>query len=278
MRRGPPTRGPTAAGVAAVDHNCGREPAPPRAGDAHARHHRRPCRAGRGGRSSSSGTGCAPSSRPPATRSSSPAGSATTSPPATPSSPGSAPSRTDGPSCSTARSSSLDEAGRPNFGLLQDRMHVRHPSRGAARAPARSRSTPSTCCSSTARSLLAAPYDERRARLAELAADGVGCSCRRRSPTSTATSCSTSPPARSRGRRREAPRRRATSPGGVRPAWIKTALSRTQEVLIGGWTVGRGAAHPHVRLAAARRARRGRRAALPRPRGHRVHRRGARPT
>ncbi len=42
MRRGPPTRGPTAAGVAAVDHTCGREPAPPRCGGADAGHHRRP--------------------------------------------------------------------------------------------------------------------------------------------------------------------------------------------------------------------------------------------
>ena len=61
----------------------------------------------------------------------------------------------------------LDAAGRPNFGLLQDRMHVRNPS-----AELRARLPVSYYAFDVlhvdGKSLLAAPYDERRARLAAL--------------------------------------------------------------------------------------------------------------
>ena len=213
------------------------------------------CRRGPAGRSSSSGTACAPSSRPPATRCSSPAASATTSPPATPSWPGSARSPEAGPSCSTGRSWCSTSAGRPNFGLLQDRMHVRHPS-----AELRARLPVSFYAFDVlhldGESLLAASYDERRARLADARPGGAGARAavvhrRRRRPDARSRRR-----ARARGRRRQAPRRRATSPGSRSPGWVKTALVRTQEVLVGGLDGGGGAAHRDVRLAAARRARR----------------------
>lgn len=132
----------------------------------------------------------------------------------------------------------LDPAGRPNFGLLQDRMHVRRPS-----AELRSRLPVSFYAFDVlhldGESLLAAPYDERRARLAALGpADRV-----------------LVPPgfddidgdqllaiARSHGLEGVVAKRRAGryEPGRRSPGWVKTALVRTQEVLVGGFTAGEG--------------------------------------
>ena len=100
----------------------------------------------------------------------------------------------------------LDAAGRPNFGLLQDRMHVRHPTpelRG--RIPVSFYAF--DLLHLDGESLLAAPYDERRARLAELAAGGPRARApvvhrRRRRPAARGR-----PRARPGGRRRQAPGR-----------------------------------------------------------------------
>lgn len=132
----------------------------------------------------------------------------------------------------------LDAAGRPNFGLLQDRMHVRHPS-----AELRERVPVSFYAFDLlhldGHSLLALPYDERRERLSAL----------------DATARVLVPPAFTdvdgaqllevaRAHRLEgvvAKRRGARYEAGRRsPAWVKTALSHTQEVLVGGWTPGEG--------------------------------------
>ena len=167
----------------------------------------------------------------------------------------------------------LDAAGRPDFGLLQDRMHVRHPS-----AELRARLPVSFYAFDVLHvdgaSLLAAPYDERRARLAELQTGRPGARAahvrrRRRRPAARRR-----PPARARGRRREAPRRAVRA---------REALARVDQDRPGAHAGGArrrlhrggGAAHGDLRLAAARRVRRGWRTALSRPRGHRVHRRRA---
>ena len=111
----------------------------------------------------------------------------------------------------------LDAAGRPDFGLLQDRMHVRHPS-----AELRARLPVSFYAFDVlhldGESLLAASYDDRRARLAALRPGGPGARAavvrrRRRRPD-----CSTSPA--STGSRASSPSAApaATSRAGGRPA------------------------------------------------------------
>ena len=148
----------------------------------------------------------------------------------------------------------LDAAGRPNFGLLQDRMHVRHPS-----AELRARLPVSFYAFDVlhldGESLLAAPYDERRARLAALApADRVLVP-----PSFTdVDGDQLLDVARQHGLEGVVAKRRAGryEPGRRSPGWVKTALVRTQEVLVGGWTAGEGRRTAHVRLAAARCVRR----------------------
>ena len=132
----------------------------------------------------------------------------------------------------------LDAAGRPDFGLLQDRMHVRHPS-----AELRARLPVSFYAFDVLHvdgaSLLTAPYDERRTRLAEL---------------QQAARVLVPPTfddidgdqllgvARQHGLEGVVAKRRAGryEPGKRSPGWIKTALVRTQEVLLGGFTAGEG--------------------------------------
>ena len=132
----------------------------------------------------------------------------------------------------------LDAAGAPNFGLLQDRMHVRHPTpelRG--RIPVSFYAFDVLHLDGT--SLLAEPYDERRARLEALTpsgrvlvppsyADVDGAELLRIAGTHGLEGVV----AKRRAGRYEAGRRAA--------GWVKTALSHTQEVLVGGWTVGEG--------------------------------------
>ena len=132
----------------------------------------------------------------------------------------------------------LDAAGRPDFGLLQDRMHVRHPS-----AELRARLPVSFYAFDVLHvdgaSLLAAPYDERRARLAELQqADRVLVP-----PTfDDIDGDQLLDVARQHGLEGVVAKRRAGryEPGKRSPGWIKTALVRTQEVLVGGFTAGEG--------------------------------------
>jgi bifunctional non-homologous end joining protein LigD len=132
----------------------------------------------------------------------------------------------------------LDAAGRPNFGRLQDRMHVRHPP-----AELRERIPVSFYAFDLlhldGRPLLAAPYDERRALLGEL-----GPAERVHVPPSFAdvTGAQLMEVARAHGLEGVVAKRRAAryEPGRRSSAWVKTALIRTQEVLVGGWTAGTG--------------------------------------
>lgn len=132
----------------------------------------------------------------------------------------------------------LDPAGRPNFGLLQDRMHVRHPP-----AELRRRIPVSFYAFDLlhldGRSLLAAPYDERRGLLAELAPVAPGFVPPSFTDVGGAQILEV---ARAHGLEGVVAKRRAGryEPGRRSPGWVKTALSHTQEVLVGGWTVGEG--------------------------------------
>jgi bifunctional non-homologous end joining protein LigD len=137
----------------------------------------------------------------------------------------------------------LDAAGRPNFGLLQDRMHVRHPTPELKdRIPVSFYAFDLLHLDGV--SLLAAPYDERRARLAELDLSGLGPAGRVLVPPSYADVDGAQLLEIAGGHGLEgvvAKRRRARYEVGRRsPAWLKTALSHTQEVLVGGWTAGEG--------------------------------------
>ena len=132
----------------------------------------------------------------------------------------------------------LDAAGRPNFGLLQDRMHVRHPTPDLqARIPVSFYAFDLLHLDGV--SLLAAPYDERRARLGELEPAG-----RVLVPPSFTDVDGDQLLDIARGHGLEgvvAKRRAARYEAGRRsPAWVKTALSHTQEVIVGGWTAGEG--------------------------------------
>ncbi|MCE0762888.1 DNA ligase D [Pseudonocardia kujensis] len=134
----------------------------------------------------------------------------------------------------------LDVGGRPDFGLLQHRMHVRTP--------------PATLLDAVpvelylfdvlridGEWLLHEPYDERRTRL-----EGLGAAEWRR--VSVPPSFTDVPPAEvlevARAHRLEGiVAKRRTSryePGRRAAAWVKTALFHGQEVVLGGWTPGRG--------------------------------------
>jgi len=90
------------------------------------------------------------------------------------------------------------------------------------------------------RSLLAQPYDRRRDVL-----DGLGLDAARvRVPPSTTDvpAAQLLEVARAHGLEGVVAKRRTAryEPGRRSPAWVKTALLHTQEVVIGGWTAGEG--------------------------------------
>ncbi|MGD9532105.1 non-homologous end-joining DNA ligase [Pseudonocardia sp.] len=133
----------------------------------------------------------------------------------------------------------LDAAGRPDFGLLQHRMHVRRPpAELLARIPVSYLVFDVLWLDGT--SLLGEPYDARRAVL-----DGLGLAGRHvRVPPSTpdVPARQMLEVARAHGLEGVVAKRRASryEPGRRSPAWVKTALVSTQEVVIGGWTAGEG--------------------------------------
>lgn len=133
----------------------------------------------------------------------------------------------------------LDAAGRPDFGLLQHRMHVRRPpAELAARIPVSYLVFDVLWLDG--RSLVAEPYDARRAVL-----DGLGLAGQRvRVPPSVADVGAREmlEVARAHGLEGVVAKRRSAryEPGRRSPAWVKTALVSTLEVVIGGWTAGEG--------------------------------------
>jgi bifunctional non-homologous end joining protein LigD len=133
----------------------------------------------------------------------------------------------------------FDEAGRPDFGMLQHRMHVRTPAAElVARIPVSYVVFDLLHVDGT--SLLAQPYDRRRALLEELGLRGPRISV---PPAPDGVDgAKLLDVARAHGLEGVVGKRRAAryEPGRRSPAWIKTALLRTQEVVIGGWTAGDG--------------------------------------
>ena len=130
-------------------------------------------------------------------------------------------------------------AGQPDFGLLQHRMHVRSP------APELVERIPVSyvvfdLLHLDGRTLLRESYDRRRSLLDELGLTGA----RVRVPpaASGVDGEHLLEVARSHGLEGVIGKRRTAQyeQGRRSPAWIKTALLTTQEVVIGGYTAGEG--------------------------------------
>jgi len=134
----------------------------------------------------------------------------------------------------------LDPAGRPDFGLLQHRMHVRSPSAELqAAVPVLLYLFDVLEIDGT--SLLHEPYDTRRERLLELGLDAL--------PGVAVPPAFTDVPgaqllevARTHRLEGLVAKRRGSryEPGRRSSSWLKTALLTTQEVVLAGWTPGTG--------------------------------------
>ena len=150
------------------------------------------------------------------------------------------------------------EDGRPSFARLQHRLHLADPKEARRRAAADPvHFVAFDLLYVDGRSLLADPYDERRARLESSASPG---------PTSRRPSASATSPGRDVLRAVTenglegvvAKRRDSTYRPGRRVAdWVKVKVVTTQEVVVGGWTEGKGGRGEPGRPA-ARDPRRGR--------------------
>jgi bifunctional non-homologous end joining protein LigD len=134
----------------------------------------------------------------------------------------------------------LNAQGKPDFGMLQERMHVRGP------VPGLQARVPVTAClfdllELDGCSLINETYDVRRALLLDLRLDELP----RISVPAATTGVSPTQMleiAKSMGLEGVVAKRRNSryEPGRRSRAWIKTALVQTQEVIIGGWTTGEG--------------------------------------
>lgn len=136
----------------------------------------------------------------------------------------------------------LDPSGRPDFGLLQTRMNLtkaRDVQRAAASAPVHFMAFDLLAVDD--RSLLSAPYDERRSRLeAVLAPDASSCI---QVPPSLGTHVDSAVAvSRDLGLEGVVAKRRSApyQPGARSRSWIKVKHHKTQEVVIGGWRPGNG--------------------------------------
>ncbi|HXT44776.1 MAG TPA: non-homologous end-joining DNA ligase [Pseudonocardiaceae bacterium] len=135
----------------------------------------------------------------------------------------------------------LGAAGRPDFGLLQQRMHVRAPNPElVARVPVSYYLF--DLLDLDGHTLLPQSYQQRRELLAGLDL-GSGSPLIRVPPNYTDVSGGQLlEVARQHGLEGVVGKRLRSryEPGRRSPAWIKTALFRTQEVVVGGWTAGQG--------------------------------------
>ncbi|NMI00470.1 DNA ligase [Pseudonocardia sp. K10HN5] len=135
----------------------------------------------------------------------------------------------------------LDEAGRPDFGLLQHRMHVRAP--GAellARTPVAFYVFDLLHLDGL--SLLAESWDRRRDLLEQLDLERAAPTVRVPASHTGVAGSRLLDIARSHGLEGIVAKRRSAryEPGRRSSAWIKTALLNTQEAVIGGWSPGEG--------------------------------------
>jgi bifunctional non-homologous end joining protein LigD len=133
----------------------------------------------------------------------------------------------------------LDAAGRPDFGTLQQRMHVRQPvAELVERVPVTYLVFDVLHLDGT--SLLREPYDRRRELLEGLGIAGARVRVPPANPGISGEQLLDV--ARAHGLEGVVGKRRTAryEPGKRSPTWIKTALLHTQEVVVGGWTTGEG--------------------------------------
>jgi bifunctional non-homologous end joining protein LigD len=139
----------------------------------------------------------------------------------------------------------LDEQGRPSFSRLQHRIHAasaKDAKRAAEVNPASM--VVFDVLHLNGRSLLTASYDQRRARLTDLGLAGPNWGV---TPSFTDESgVEVLRTAAELGMEGVVAKRRASvyRPGTRSRDWIKVKNHRTQEVVIGGWTEGRGERRP----------------------------------
>ena len=135
----------------------------------------------------------------------------------------------------------LGEGGCPDFGLLQQRMHLRAPSPQLVEQV--------LLCyyvfdllDLDGHRLLSQSYQRRRELLAALGLDGQSPQVRVPPYYTDVDGRQLLGVARGHGLEGVVGKRLGSryEPGRRSPAWIKTALLRIQEVVIGGWTTGRG--------------------------------------
>jgi bifunctional non-homologous end joining protein LigD len=132
----------------------------------------------------------------------------------------------------------FDEAGRPSFGELQARMHVRAPGRALLdRVPVSLLVFDLLHVDGT--SLVGAPYDERRAALEglELAGDRWAVP-----PAFDGQGAEALAASKAQGLEGVLAKRHDSVylPGRRSPHWIKVKHVRMQEVVVGGWSPGAG--------------------------------------
>lgn len=132
----------------------------------------------------------------------------------------------------------LDSAGRPSFGELQQRMHVKAP------GSALRRRVPVTFLAfdvlhTDGRSLLRASYDERRTALSGLGLDGPHWAT---PPAFEGDGAAALAASQAQGLEGVIAKRRdsAYEPGRRSRAWVKVKHLRMQEVVVGGWRGGEG--------------------------------------
>jgi bifunctional non-homologous end joining protein LigD len=132
----------------------------------------------------------------------------------------------------------FDEAGRPSFGQLQQRMHVQRPTRALQDA------TPVSYLAFDllrldGRSLLGEPYEQRRAALESLALAGPRWGT---PPAFEGDGQEAVEVSRSQGLEGVIAKRRGSpyEPGRRSRDWVKVKHARMQEVVLGGWKPGEG--------------------------------------
>jgi bifunctional non-homologous end joining protein LigD len=138
---------------------------------------------------------------------------------------------------------SLDRAGRPDFGLLQSRMHVQRPSTALLRRVPVAYFVFDLLYLDGGR-LLDATYGQRRELLAGLRLDGRAraVTVPRWWPGWPGDGEAVLAAAREHGLEGVVAKRMDSryEPGRRSRAWVKTALTQTMDVVIGGWKPGEG--------------------------------------